>query len=261
MRHLYLKIIIGFTVAAGLLFFLYLSRSYLSFERYAVIRSAREAVFSKLSIFGTFVAEIKKNHTLIDENLSLKDQNKKLLSELALQTELREQNELLKETLKMGPPAGYRLVDAKTYNLEFTPDGHYILINKGLNDGIKKGDIVMSPSKVLIGRVSDVNDNSSKVIMVTDPNTKITIRLLNKEIAGIARGDLDAGLKLDFITQNDEITDQDIVVTSGNDLFPAGLIVGTVSKISTDNSSLFKKVEVKAEFLNINISRIIILSR
>lgn len=248
-------------IAAGLLIFLVLSTNLLSTEHYVFIMKAREAMFSRLSIFGTFFSEIKKGSALIRENLALKEENQKLLAELAVQAELKEQNDFLRKTIGLEPLRGYRVTDAKTYNLQFTPEGHYLLINKGEKDGIKNGDIVITSSGVLIGQVSNINTYSSHVRAITDPNLKTTVKLLANSTSAIARGILDNGLQLDFVSQNDEIKENDMIVTSGNDLFPAGLIVGTISKITSNDSSLFKKVEARAEFKNINISRVLVLSQ
>lgn len=247
--------------AAGLLIFLILAINLISFDRFIFITKTRQFLFSKLSIFGTFVSEIKKSGNLISENIALKEENQKLLSQLAIQVELKEQNDFLRQALDMKPLTEYQLTEARTYNLQFTPEGHYLLVNKGAGEGIKNDDVVISPSGVLIGKISEVHDTYSLVNTVTDPGLKITVKLLNNDTAAIARGILDNGLQLDFVSQNDEIAENDVIVTSGNDLFPAGLIVGSVSKISSDNSSLFKKVEVRAEFRNINISRVIIMGR
>lgn len=247
--------------AAGLLIFLILSVNFLSLGHYLSATNAREYMFSKFSFIGTFVSEVKKNKNLITENLALKEENRKLLSQLAVQTELKDQVDFLRQALNMQQLTDYKPVDAGTYNLQFTPEGHYLLVNKGLGNGIKNGDIVVSPSGVLVGQISDTNDDFSRVRAITDPNLKVTVKLLNKNISAIAKGMLDNGLYLDYISQNDEAAENDIIITSGNDLFPAGLIVGTISKIDLNAGSLFKKVEARAEFKNINISRVLILTR
>ena len=247
--------------AAGLLIFLILSVNFLSLDRYLSAINVREYIFAKLSFFGTFISEVKKNRSLITENLALKDENRRLLSQLAVQTELEDQVDFLRQALNMKQLTGYKPVDAGTYNLQFTPEGHYLLINKGSRDGIKNGDIVISPSGILIGQISDTNEDFSRVRTITDPNLKVTVKFLNKDISAIARGMLDNGLYLDYISQNDEVAENDIIITSGNDLFPAGLIVGSINRIDLNAGSLFKKVEARAEFRDIDISRILILTR
>lgn len=248
-------------IAAGLLIFLVVYLNLLSAERYVFITKVRESLFSKLSIFGSFISQIKKSGDLINENLALKEENTKLLSQLAVQAEIKEQNDFLRQSLGVGSFIEYRLMDAKTFNFQFTPEGHYLLINKGAKDGVKNDDIVVSSSGVLIGQVIDTRENSSTVRTITDPSAKVTVKLTANNTSAIARGMLNNGLTLDFISQNDEIKENDLIVTSGNDLFPAGLIVGTVTKITSNDSSLFKKVGAQVEFRNINLSRVLILSR
>ena len=225
------------------------------------IQNARLYTYSKLSFFGTFVEKFKTIQSLIQENLKLKEENLSLLSKLALNEELKKQNDFLRETLGMGPILKYKPTEARTYNLEFTPKGHFLLINKGAEENMKKDDIIISSSGVLIGQITSVYDNFSRVSLISDPNTKVTIKLLNRNTYGISRGMLGDNLAVDFISQNDEIAENDIVVTSGNDLFPSGLIVGRVSKINFEGGGLFKKVEIRAEFNTIDISRVLIINR
>jgi len=99
------------------------------------------------------------------------------------------------------------------------------------------------------------------VELITNRDLKVTVRLLNKDVTAISKGILNDGLELDFVSQNDGIAMDDIVVTNGNDLFPRGLIVGTISKIGSNDGNLFRAVSVKPEFRSITIDRVLILSR
>src|SRR5438046_2800560 len=99
-------------VAAGLLIFVIFSSNLLSLERFIFIREARALFFSKLSIFSSFAAEIKKDGNLINVNLALKNENRRLLSEIAIQADLKEQNDFLRNSFHIQPSAGYKFVDA-----------------------------------------------------------------------------------------------------------------------------------------------------
>lgn len=246
-------------IAAGLLIFL------IFFTRTAVhtisgfFREARVETYSHLSFFGNFISQVKTVGILTREKIKLKEENQSLLAQLAYQSELERQNDFLREALDLPMLSGHELLDAGVFNFELTPEGHYLLINKGANDGLEKEDIVLSSSGILIGIVDEAFNNYSRVSAVTDIKFKATIRVLAKEISGIANGVRENGVSIDFISQNDEVVEGDTVVTSGSDIFPPGLIIGKVVKVSSASGSLFKEVKVKPAMDEIELSRVLVI--
>ncbi|OGN00573.1 MAG: rod shape-determining protein MreC [Candidatus Yanofskybacteria bacterium RIFCSPHIGHO2_02_FULL_41_29] len=214
-----------------------------------------------MSNIGFFISKLNTIGNLTKANILLEEEVLKLRSDLAALNELKEENVFLREVLGLDRIIGRDIIDAKTFNLQFTPEGHYMLVNEGLRAGIKNGSIVVSSSGVLIGRIIEVSDNFSRVALITNLDFKVTVRLLHGKTAGISKGLLNDGLFLDFIAQDDEIESGDVLVTSGNDIFPAGLIVGTVDNVSSDTGNVFKSVTAKAELNDINISRVLIVNR
>lgn len=250
-------------MAIGLLIFLIVFIfSYFNLGgEYQTIQNARISIFSRLSVIGSFISELKRIGDLTGENTALREENTKLLAELAANSEIKDENIFLKEILELNSPVKYRATEARTFNVNLTPEGHSLLINVGSIDGIEKDDIVISSSGVLIGQVADANEHSSRIKLVTDSDFKATIKLMNKEITGISVGLLGDGISLDFISQNDETLVGDTVVTSGNDLFPPGLIIGTINEVGFNDGGLFKKITVKPAFISINIGRVLVLNK
>jgi len=252
-----------FMLAAGLLVFLsfFLSNKLKIPLSYKVVQEARVYIFSHISNLGSFISKIKTIGNLVRENIELQEKNSTLISQIAANSALKEENIFLREALGLDLLNMNEVIDARAFNIQLAPDGHHMLINKGREAGIEKGDAIIASSGVLIGQVSETSDNFSKVDFVTNADNKITVRLLSNNTAGISRGSLGAGLIIDFISQNDEIAEGDIIVTSGNDNFPAGLIVGTISHISSDDGNIFKNVTAKAEFQSISIDRILVIRK
>lgn len=256
----FLRIAIIFIAAGLLVFFIFYSRTTI-FKAGRGFQTIRTGTYSKLSFIGSFLSEIKRNKTLIEENYRLEEENRKLLARLAIQEELKEQNDFLREALDLKAAEPYKMTDANVFNIQSDPEGNYLLINKGTDEGIKKDDVVVTSSGVLIGLVGSVFENYSKVNSVIHGNFKATISVLPGNIPGIARGAMEEGIILDFISQNDEINENDLVVTSGNDIIPAGLILGKITRISADDGNLFKNVRVAPMFKDLNISNILIINK
>lgn len=253
--------IIAILIAAGLLVFLLIYLRNTAYLANSFIQKSRTIIYSRLSFVGNFLSEIKKIKNLTLENIKLKEENHNLLSLLSEQSELKEQNIFLREAINLPMLSGRRLIDAGIFNTQFTPNGYHVLINKGADDGIKKGDIIISSGGILIGIVDQTASSYSKASTVSNLDFKATIETLFKGITGIATGSLGDGIYLDFIYQNDEITEGDIVITSGSDNFPPGLILGKVVRIKSENGSLFKIVQVKPIMNELDLSRVLIISQ
>ena len=248
-----------FILAAGLLVFLGFIG--IKFESPLVwfIERPSSFIFSRISYLSSFLVELGKIRNLTQENIFLREENTRLLSRITFQLQLEEENKSLREALNLPLLSDFKVIDAGTFNINFGPKGHHLLINKGLADDIKQDSTVISTAGVLVGRVSEVFDSYSVVGTVTDSNFKATIRVLETNVSGIARGSLQEGIFIDFISQGDEVKDGDTVITDGNDLSPPGLIIGKVSYVSMENGDVFKKVQVKPAMSSVDISKVVVL--
>lgn len=191
--------------------------------------------------WGTYITKWKR---LAAENEALKSLVEKQLSTDALVRSLQAENDSLRKANGLSDRLRRDLIPAGIFDVSLTPGGHHALINKGKDDGLREGQVVISMEGILIGRISALFSSSSKVMLVTHPDFSVTVKVLDGLSSGIARGALSEGIDLDLITQSDEITEGNILVTTGNDLLPAGLIVGTVRNVQNNDTQLFKKVKV-----------------
>ena len=109
-----------------------------------------------------------------------------------------------------------------------------IVISKGSNDNIKKGNIVINENG-LIGIISKVNKNSSEVKLITNSDTSISVKINNSY--GILKSK-DNKLYVENIKLDKKINIGDKVYTSGLTSIPEGIIIGTVSKVNKDSLEL-----------------------
>jgi len=82
------------------------------------------------------------------------------------------------------------------------------------------------------------------VMLITDPAFSVTARVLNGQTSGIIHGALADGMNFNLITQVDVISEEDIIITTGDDTTPAGLVIGVVRNIDNNDTQLFKKISV-----------------
>jgi len=118
------------------------------------------------------------------------------------------------------------------------------VLNKGSADGLRKGMAVVTPMGV-VGKVVTVTGRTAKVLLLTDPNSGIDVLVQRTRSRGIVSGSLESGTVLKYMKRSEDVQEGDRLVTSGLDnVFPKGLLVGTVIKVRKQNLGLFQSVEV-----------------
>ena len=261
MVKLSVKLIIGLLAAGVLLIFF--NYYFMAGRSYSIIRlgDPLAGLFSATENIGGFFDRIKNWHRLSSENSELKEANIRLVSDLAELQRLKDDNKFLREALSL--PAEMRdiLTTAHVYYYNYTPGSVNFLINKGERDGISRGDIVMTEERVLVGRISEVFSDSSRVSILSDEDFKITVSIIGRKTKGIARGSADGSVYLDLVVQDEEVTTGDTVASSGDDLFPASLIVGTIDYVDSAGAGVFKKIEIRPAMEKIKIASVLILKK
>ncbi len=166
------------------------------------------------------------------ENQFLKAENRRLrlVSERARSLEI--ENRLLAKLLNYARPDEENLVTARVVAEEGDAFSHSLIAYTGKDSTAQKGQIVLT-EKGVVGRLDKVGQLYSKILMITDINSRIPVMIENTRVRGILAGDNELNPKLVFTPLSANIQEGDRVVTSGvAGVFPAGLPVGVVSHVS-----------------------------
>jgi len=213
-------------------------------RQYALGVSVTSSLFDIAGQTREWIGYIKHWKDISTENARLRDLAATHVSTQAIIESLQAENDALKKIVNLSTRLKRNLLPAGMFNISLSPDGYRALINKGSSSGVVSGQTVISTSGELIGKVITVFSDSSQIILVADPDFSVTVRVLGRKTSGIAYGALDKGISLNFITQADIISEGDTIVTTGDDLISAGLIIGTVRSVENNDTQLFKKVNV-----------------
>jgi rod shape-determining protein MreC len=109
-----------------------------------------------------------------------------------------------------------------------------ILIDAGKNRGIKAGQIVTG-NRGVVGRIAEVFDNKSRILMTTDSSSRIPILASKARNRGILAGNNSDSMEILYLPKNHQITVGDTIFTSGDgDTLPPGLLVGVVKEVNQD---------------------------
>ena len=200
-----------------------------------------------------FIDSVSDLSNTYQENQSLK-QKIDTIHELEVQlSELKRDNQKMKETLKLQDTLNdYTLVNATV--IARNPDTwrDVITINKGSNDGIQPQMSVMSDNG-LVGKVMDVNPTSARVALLSNAdNTLVRVAAMiqneKEPIYGTITGydDKTNMLVMSQIQATQDIKVGDKVVTSGlGGISPNSLYIGTVEEVAMDRFGLYKEVKIR----------------
>jgi rod shape-determining protein MreC len=140
-----------------------------------------------------------------------------------------------------------------------SPFLHYVIIDKGSNDGIRRGMPVVT-DQGLVGRIDAVISNAARVQLITDPASVINVRLEKTGKEAQLIGTISGDLALDLIPQDVVIESGDVVLTSGlGGGYPTDLIVGQVLTVRKQDSDLFQQATIQpiVDFTQLKIVLII----
>ena len=118
-----------------------------------------------------------------------------------------------------------------------------VYIDKGSHDGIEQGMAVISAEGV-VGKVITVYKSTAQVLLINDQQSGVGAILEQSRLQGVLEGKASGALVIDKIMADEDVKLGDKVLTSGGDLiFPKGLVIGTVAKVSKGPE--FLEVSVK----------------
>jgi len=125
-----------------------------------------------------------------------------------------------------------------------------IVLGAGSDSGIKVGHVVVS-EQGLVGRVSEVGTNYSKVLLITDPSSTLSALVEGSRATGIVRGQYGDSLIMEWILQTEKVNVGDVVVSAGlglgdelRSLYPKGLVVGRVLQLQNAEAAAYQRAIV-----------------
>ena len=125
-----------------------------------------------------------------------------------------------------------------------------LTLNKGSSSGIEAGDCVVTETGVLVGVVAETGTNWSTVSTIINTETQMGGIVNRTYSAGVLEGDFalmnQGRLKMNYLPEGAQLVSGDEVLTSGRgEIFPSGLVVGTVEGVFTDPSGQTRYAVVK----------------
>lgn len=151
-------------------------------------------------------------------------------------------------------------ITAAVIGRDISPFLHYVIINRGSDDGLRRGMPVVS-SQGLVGRVAAVTADGARVQLITDPDTAINVRIQPSGAEGLLEGSITGDITIGAIPQDANINNGDLVLTSGlGGNYPPDMLIGQISGVRQRPVELFQtaSVEPVVDFSQLEIVLVIV---
>ncbi|MDO3376724.1 rod shape-determining protein MreC [Geoalkalibacter halelectricus] len=215
------------------------------FEQMALIVTAPllkgidQLVAQTQALWGNYVWLVEA----AQENAQLREENFLLKAELENLREIRLANERLRQLLEFKDELVLSAVPARVIAVDASSWSRTVLLDKGTRSGVREGMAVVTAAGV-VGRVIKAAPGESRVLLITDAASAVATLVQRTRTRGVCRGRGDM-LTLDFALRQEDIQVGDRLVTSGTGgVFPKGLLVGEVVRVTRGDYGLFQTVEV-----------------
>jgi len=223
-----------------------------SFIKDTIYRGSVAVSFPSKSFKSVFGA-VENHLNLFNKNIKLKEENAQLKEQIFDPDFLIFENKQLRQLLDEQVTSSTNLVSARVILDKQSPYLNSFIINSGSNKEIKNGMAVLD-GKNFVGRIVDVNFFSSRVLLVTDLNSKIPVSIEPSGHQAILSGRGTKEPTLEYLPKNHKVQSGNKVYTSGKEgIFSPGIPIGEGRMSNDKNSvSLFSDIS-QIMFININL--------
>ncbi len=193
--------------------------------------------------------------TLWAEYISLvhvREENKTLHAELS---RIKEENLQYREEIvsseRFQRLAGFRadrevpMVPANVVAQDLSGWFQSIVVDRGSTTGVRPGMPVLTDTGV-VGVVAGTTPRAAKVLLISDPQSRVDAYVQRSRAHGTVRGDADGSCAFQYVQRDEDVRVGDVVLTSGlGALYPKGLVVGTIASLDRKPFGLFQRARIE----------------
>lgn len=198
---------------------------------------------------GVLVDGFARRNELASENEALRQELERLRAELARREDASQRLAELERLLQLKssrPQDG--LVGARVLAAEMGPLRQAVAIDRGSDDGLREGMIVLSEGGSLVGTIARLYPDHAWVTLVTDPRSAVNVSVQTGQgdARGVVTGRVGLPPSLELVPREAGIEDGDLVVTSGlGGKYPPGLLVGVARSVRAHPQNPFVQAQVE----------------
>jgi rod shape-determining protein MreC len=169
---------------------------------------------------------------LRSENARLREENARLLAWREAAARYERENARLRNLLHVTGEPITTFISASVVGESASTFFRTMLLNAGAREGVEKGQAAVA-AEGLAGRVMEVGQRSSRILLVTDLNSRIPVMLEQSRTRAILAGDNTELPRLEYLPSSAQVSPGDRIITSGHGGgVPAGIPVGVIASMT-----------------------------
>ena len=198
------------------------------------------------------VCTFQEKWNAVQSYLDLRQKNEQLLIEntkLALENsamhEMRLENDRLKKLIGFKESSKLRLIMARVIVKGAKGFINSVVLDVGTQDGVAK-NMPLVVSNGLVGKIYQAGPDQSIGHLLLDPNFRVSAKIQRSRVTGIVSWDGGEFCSMNEVPKRSDVQKGDSVITSGyGEIFPAGLLIGTITEITESPRGLFSDIQLK----------------
>lgn len=193
-----------------------------------------DALSRPIATGAAIVDEVQYLTNLREQNVSLRAENTRLIQWHTVARNLAAENERLRGLLRFVPDQSSQFISARVIADSGGTFVRSMLVNAGQRDGVRKG-LPVVVGEGLIGRVVDIGDRASRILLIDDLNSRIPVVVGPDRERAVLVGDNSRRPKLMYLAANAQVQQGARIMTSGQGgVFPPGIPVGVIASIDAN---------------------------
>jgi len=203
---------------------------------YEIAATPRDVLWGLADYFQSRRSLREENARLLQENLVIQGQAQRLVSVLA-------ENAYYRVLLNASKAIDLDVMVAKIVSISADPARHLLVLDKGSNQGVFKGQSLLG-AEGLMGQIVLVGANSSRAMLITDAAHAVPVQVNRSGVRALTEGVGNINeLIVRHVARTTDIKVDDVLVTSGlAGRFPPGYPVAQVVTVETDPGAAFATV-------------------
>jgi rod shape-determining protein MreC len=215
------------------------------------LRSAFVRLGAPFVRLGDYIPAVRSRRQLASENAELRARNESLQLQLLASSEAGLENRRLREMLRLKEQTSQRAIAARVIGRDASNWWKSIQIDRGTQDGVRENLPVVNAHGI-VGKTVAVTKGEARVLLLVDPNCKVSALLQDSREHGVVAGVETAfagqpRCRMTYVNRAAEVRVGEPVISSGlGGVFPKGILIGTVLAAALNSQTgMYQDIEVK----------------
>jgi rod shape-determining protein MreC len=224
-----------------------------------VVVPLESAVTQTASAIAVEFHTIAHSGSMAAENAALERKVRELAATNERLKEHAAENVQLRRMLALGQSMPGPTIAASVVG--YVPEGtpHVILIDRGWRDGVSRDAVVINGDG-LVGHVINAGAHDAHVLLAIDPSSNVPAYLRDTRTWGIVTG-TGQHVRMKYIGQDVKVRPGDTVITGKGQIYPEGIIIGTVREVDRRDNALYQSAVIVPAVDFFGLTQVLVLKK